>query len=231
MGCDIHLYLEKRIFRFDDKNKENGIWVSADKWTVEEWKVLYPEDYENNFSVNYNDRIYSGRNYDLFAILADVRNGRGFAGVKTREGFNPISYPKGLPDDISTEVKREAESWGADGHSHSWLTLKELLDYDWQGQKTVHYGIVNEKEYKVFKEKGYPESYSGGIMRYSIRIVSNEEMEQIIEGKFEKEKVKFKDNGEEMDVKYYTQVSWEETYAESCQDFLETSLEKLKSMV
>lgn len=28
----------------------------------------------------YHDRWYSGRNYDLFAMLADVRNGRGFAG-------------------------------------------------------------------------------------------------------------------------------------------------------
>jgi hypothetical protein len=32
----------------------------------------------------------SGRNYDLFAILADVRNWRGFAGVD-----------RGLPEDVT----------------------------------------------------------------------------------------------------------------------------------
>lgn len=40
------------------------------------------------------------RDYDTFAVLADVRNGRGFGGVATGEGWPVFAEPKGLPDDI-----------------------------------------------------------------------------------------------------------------------------------
>ena len=40
------------------------------------------------------------RNYDTFAVLADVRNGYGFAGCDTGDGFEPISEPKGFPSDF-----------------------------------------------------------------------------------------------------------------------------------
>jgi hypothetical protein len=43
------------------------------------------------------------RNYDLFAILADVRNGTGFAGVVTGKGFVPISEPRGFPLDMDPQ--------------------------------------------------------------------------------------------------------------------------------
>ena len=51
--------------------------------------------------VGYNYEPYGDRNYNLFAILANVRNGTAFAGCKTGEGFNPISNPKGVPSDAS----------------------------------------------------------------------------------------------------------------------------------
>jgi hypothetical protein len=44
------------------------------------------------------------RVYDVFAILADVRNGYGFAGVTSSSGFDPIAPGRGLPDDLSREV-------------------------------------------------------------------------------------------------------------------------------
>lgn len=78
MGCDIHFYVEKRI---------NGIWQTADKWSAD-------LDDDRPY-VDYDDRFYRDRNYDLFGILADVRNGRGFAGVTTGEGFVPIAAPQG----------------------------------------------------------------------------------------------------------------------------------------
>lgn len=51
------------------------------------------------------DQWYHARNYDVFAILASVRNGVGFAGVITGSGFNPIDNPRGLPDDLSDEIR------------------------------------------------------------------------------------------------------------------------------
>lgn len=80
------------------------------------WKVV--EDY----------RPFQDRNYQLFALLADVRNGSGFAGCDTGNHIEPISIPKGLPKDCSAKVQLNSDDWDIDGHSHSWLTLKELLD-------------------------------------------------------------------------------------------------------
>jgi hypothetical protein len=104
MGCDIHLYVERR---------ENGAWITCDQWSKDEG-----DDYPH---VDYQKSFYRGRNYDLFAIFADVRNGRGFAGCETGDGFVPICAPRGVPDDCCPEYRAAVEGYGEDGHSHSWL--------------------------------------------------------------------------------------------------------------
>lgn len=149
MGCDIHLYVEKKI---------DGQWISQDKWTKD----------DDSISVSYGDRFYGDRNYDLFAILADVRNGYGFAGIETGEGFNPISKPKGVPGDASQQYLKVVEQWDCDGHSHSYFTLRELLNYDWT-QVTKLQGFVNLEQFIKFMGKSEfsdspgPESYCGGV--------------------------------------------------------------------
>ena len=86
MGCDIHMYAEIR--------KENK-WEKVGRIFENPW---YSEDREESeWNTPLTDEPYDGRNYDLFAILADVRNGRGFAGCVTGDRFNPIAEPKGLP--------------------------------------------------------------------------------------------------------------------------------------
>lgn len=128
MGCDIHAFVEVKRYPYQDTNRRNGVWVSADKWTVNEDHILYPEDYEKRFHVDYDDSIYKGRNYDLFAILAGVRNNRG---------LKPISLPKGLPEDVCKDIKDESDIFASDGHSHSYLTLKEILQYKWDEEIEV----------------------------------------------------------------------------------------------
>lgn len=176
MGCDIHLYVEKL---------QDGKWVAADRWT----KDKYAEEGEDRLTVEYENRYYTGRNYNLFAILADVRNGRGFAGVKTGEGFNPICEPKGLPEDCSPEVERESDSWGSDGHSHSWLTVAELMAYDWT-QVSCLQGWVDAVNFEEFdrwrRDQGEgPEEYCGGVSGSATRHVSNDDMRAMIKGKAE----------------------------------------------
>lgn len=56
------------------------------------------------------------RNYADFARLANVRNGAG--------GPIPISMPRGLPFDVSDEVKAFLDS--EDYHSHSWVSGDEF---------------------------------------------------------------------------------------------------------
>ena len=131
MGCDIHVYIEYKNRKIEsDGHKHN--WLS------------------------HGGRINPGRNYALFALMANVRN---------YGGDLPVTFdPRGMPDDVAyyasgddrmyicedegdNYVKMErAERWVKDGsskfiydrdgkptwvthpdwHSHSWLTTSEF---------------------------------------------------------------------------------------------------------
>lgn len=163
MGCDIHFYVERR---------ENGCWVTADTWEKDEVFV-------GELTVTHEDKFYSGRNYNLFAILANVRNGSGFAGVKTGDGFNYIAEPRGIPDDASSLYKSETFRWGGNGHSHSWLTVQELMDFNWT-QVSVLQGVVDLRNWARWKLFGRPEEYSGGVFGRSIRTIDETEFHSIV---------------------------------------------------
>jgi hypothetical protein len=159
----------------------------------------------------------------LFAILADVRNGRGFAGVVTGLGFNVISKPKGLPSDVSSYVQNESDEWDCDGHSHSWLTLKEILDFDWN-QVAVNFGTVSEEEYKKWNESGRkcPSSYCGRIDRMYVVTLSEAQYIEMCnkEGLIRREVGK----------RYYIAVSWTETYYECAGEGWWKVIEELKTL-
>jgi len=66
------------------------------------------------------EELPSVRSYDLFAMLANVRN---------YNDIPPISEPRGVPDDVSQEIWEKIEA-DLDGHSHSWLSWKDIKAYD-----------------------------------------------------------------------------------------------------
>lgn len=174
MGCDIHLYVEKR--------DGEGRWASADKWTPSKY---IEEGEPERLEVAYEDRFYRDRCYALFAILADVRNGIGFAGSPTGEGFKPISKPRGLPHDVTPRVKKDSKQWGVDGHSHSHQTLDELLRYDWT-QSTVCFCTINGPQLLEWSRYGraqgeMPNEYCGAVMGRDIKNVSPSELAGMIE--------------------------------------------------
>lgn len=167
MGTDIHLYVEHRV---------NGRWESADKWTADP----YVEDEDRKggeIYVDYKDAYYHDRNYNLFAILADVRNGRGFAGMDTGDGFVPIVPPRGLPHDLSPALAAYIAR-GAVDHTPSWLTVAELMAYNWT-QKTHLRGVVNPSEWARWRDHGSPNSWSEDISGGSIRKVKPADMERV----------------------------------------------------
>ncbi len=164
----------------------------------------------------YEGWVYDGRNYNLFAILADVRNGRGFAGVRTGEGFNPISEPKGLPEDMSEYMQEQAKHMD---HTPSWFTLRELEEYNWD-QVTTHYGTVDVEEYKIWKEKGKPNGWSGGVSGSSVTHLTNDQMEDLVSGTY----------AQLPDMSYYTKVSWVESYKESVGSFYTDSIKMLEDV-
>lgn len=211
MGCDIHSYVEIR----KDGQWEHYNWYSQFQKGI--WDDGSPE---YDYSAMFNHPLYIHRNYDLFAILANVRNGRGFAGISTGTGFKPISMPRGLPGDVTFDVKKESDNWGADGHSHSYVTLRELLEYDWEGQVTTHFGVVDEEEYQAFKSKGEPLLWAGDISGRSIIKISNAEMDLLLTGDLERKE----------GIRYYTTIKWDETYLDSVGKHWFITLDELKKL-
>lgn len=163
----------------------------------------------NGTKITY-EQIYHDRNYDVFGMLADVRNGSGFAGVDTGDGFVPIDVPRGLPDDLSAEVlthikrlgytpsgggleysreddeeedlyeamEKEPEGyWSLGDHSFSWVTLAEVLEYDYD-RTTKKRGWVDPWNFELYRRNGKPSSWSGGG---SIEHISSQAMARMID--------------------------------------------------
>ena len=96
MGCDIHMVVELRV---------------GSKWIGVNGMHHVTTHKRREDDLGFAIPIASTRNYQRFARLAGVR------------GDGP--EPKGLPEDISDLTRLEVEGWDGDGHSHSWLPLKE----------------------------------------------------------------------------------------------------------
>lgn len=130
MGCDIHSIAEKKVDGKWVRIETDGRTTSWGSFFIKKEKYLSP---------------FNWRNYSVFAFLADVRN---------YDHCEPLSEPKGLPEDSEylnsispyaydtnpmngkpiPENERETIKSGVldtDYHSHSWFTLKELIDFDY----------------------------------------------------------------------------------------------------
>jgi hypothetical protein len=59
-------------------------------------------------------RVYGNRNYTFFGVLNNVRE-------------ELAMFPdRGFPDDASGDLEAIYEHWEGDGHSHSWISRKEV---------------------------------------------------------------------------------------------------------
>lgn len=213
MGCDIHFYTEKR-------NAETGKWEIVGDVTREDGWVS-------------GTSLYDGRSYNLFAILANVRNGRGFAGCKTGEGFVPISEPRGIPEDASAEYREIAECWDCDGHSHSHHTLRQLLDYDWT-QSTQLQGWLDVPTWLDWsrwdRQQGFgPESYSGFVSGQTVQHLTADQMDKLVEGKIYlrgEERTDFVNQNSNV----YAQAFWQVTYYRAASGFMSETIPQLLAL-
>lgn len=115
MGCDIHCYVEIKSNSDDNYG-----------WEVIEDEIFTPTKFDcEYYKKDKTNRPFYWRNYTMFAILADVRNGGN---------VRPISKPKGLPNDISRGVWTKYYDWILDAHSQSYLTLRELVEYNYNDE-------------------------------------------------------------------------------------------------
>ncbi|MGG0757899.1 hypothetical protein [Brevibacillus laterosporus] len=217
MGCDIHLWVERKN---PDGRWEaiNGVNEPELQWwqnTLERKKAsggddTYTERRIKELLEGTHDFIFDGRHYVLFSLLAGVRN---------YYSVTPISEQKGLPEDVTQVVKEKSDEWGLDGHSHSWLSTRELVEFDWS-KPFEHEGWVSENEYKKFKENGSPDSWSRGVGGGSVEHITNFDMDALISG-----------NGLRWpDKSYYTIIKWTKPLNEVVDTFYSWSIPKLKEL-
>ena len=215
MGCDIHPAIEY---------KENGKWKA----------VLVPNPHFGKWEgeAEITASLDINRDYDLFAILGNVRNGNGFAGLDTGDGFDPMSDDRGVPDDISDEAKAAL----SDEHSATWVTLAEILAYDWD-RSTKHRGVVDAVEFaswEVMKEwRPAPQSYCGDVGGGMVRKVTNDEMRELVARTLSGERPRSAEGQKLLSDKlnhYYTKVEWEESYAESAKQLWTKILPKMLNL-
>ena len=145
MGCDIHVYVEELA-------TTNGVtaWNNIDFYRKNRYFVEGNTDGEkewNHFS------CFMGRDYSLFAVLADVRN---YADV------TPIAPPRGLPKDVSDVTREASDRYGIDGHSHSWFTLKELFEAEAKYRVTKETGLITPAQAEALKRGVLPEDWCQG---------------------------------------------------------------------
>jgi hypothetical protein len=218
MGTDIHLYVERQTatgwarvrplpwtcMRCDGKGEDlkggECYWCKGEL-------VMATE--------------YHERNYDLFAMLAGVRN---------RFGFRPLDEPRGKLVDSSIKDTEDIDDSDYDSPAYVWLgdhsfshaTLAELLAYDYS-QKTTHRGVVCAAEYVAWVEAGRngpPTNYSGGVSGRDVRTIAQADMDRLlrtgaidttyVSGPFGSFRSKAKDC-----LSYYTVIEWEESYRDS----------------
>lgn len=90
-----------------------------DKWTASE-KGTYNEEQPNRFGwINASmKRIACPEKYNLYGLLHD--------GARCSW---PWSFPgKGMPDDVSEEIRNVCDTFGFEGYGHSYLTLRGLVE-------------------------------------------------------------------------------------------------------
>lgn len=159
MGCDIHMFVETK--------KEN------------KWELFKEEHFSlSEFDKEYYKRQkgaspFSWRSYDMFGILAGVR----------RSGIIPIKLPTyELPEDVSFDIKNHYEAWGYDAHTVSYLTVRELYEFDYdKDYKTLtnKRKVLFEKQQEFTFEKMY-DTYSDLLSGYdSLFFIHLQELTEI----------------------------------------------------
>lgn len=170
MGCDIHIMAEV---------KRNGKWEKN-------VKEIFGNPWHDKDNLQWGPELVDtppdGRNYDWFSVLANVRNGYGFAGVRTGSGFDVISEPKGVPKDASPEWLEVVERWSVDMHSKSWLTVDELESFNWD-QTSDKEGVITLKQYSELRStpNARPNSWSGWAGGGNILIVNTKTADIILD--------------------------------------------------
>lgn len=190
MGCDIHLFVEVR---------KNGKWEAVKDIDKDALKQAQENlDYFKHFGadempecteMDFIERVeqesqpkymflYNGRNYNLFSMLAGVRN--GYISNGNTYMITPIDDARGVPSDASSAYKEYVDEWGRDGHSHSYFTMSELDDPSYWLDTERFGGYMAPEAFKRHVEQKNA-CYYICIDKERDTVISNEEMMAYVE--------------------------------------------------
>jgi hypothetical protein len=100
---------------------------------------------------------FDWRDYRIFAFLANVRN---------EAGILPIAQARDLPDDPSDGVVVKAWHWRDIAHSHSWLDVSELLDFNYERVITVEERLALRDPWdRMFADRNNPDGLETTTIR------------------------------------------------------------------
>lgn len=138
------------------------------------------------------------RHYQLFAVLAGVRNGYGFAGIPTGGAVTPIAQPRGLPADFAMEDEahplaaveclppwcredhkagEKLEQWMGD-HTHSWLAGDEMLAWAEKAPEVVKTGVLDRAVYEAWDGASRPPTYCDGVSGRNVMQINDNAIEK-----------------------------------------------------
>jgi hypothetical protein len=115
MGCDIHLYIE-----YKSKEKDFGKYKYKQQWQ------------------SFGGKINPGRNYAMFALMANVRN-------YYNDGKLPVLIePRGMPADSSFHSTSDNRCYISNGGSGSDVPMETAKRWVENGSSQFIYGVNGE---------------------------------------------------------------------------------------
>ena len=201
MGCD--KYMQMIMYA---EVRENGAWKKVGN--------IFPSAF-SEMNGKLTDRVCDERNIFLYDLFGWVSNK-----LDKYTEIKPISELRGSPEDVSADIA--SNDYFRFGGFTSYLTLEEILNYNWDATIS-HLGRISEKAYVNWKKNGTtPARWDRHISGKDKKVITPFIMNGILDGSIQR------DEG----VKYYIVVEYEpKSYKEYCNFFCSTSLPLLMQLV
>jgi hypothetical protein len=168
--------------------------------------------------------VLSDRNYYLFGVLAGVR----------WRGVTPLFDHRGVPDDVSKATMKDIP-FDSDYHSHTYFTVQELLDTDWDKAAAHQEMALFADQFAEWKDTGRPPAglekaqylstrgmWHKGNETFHRKVTEEEMMLLLLTDKTERlvKKLKPRIGGEKYRVGPYVVVELPRTYRDLVPEFV-----------
>ena len=214
-----------------DVNKRRLDYLKGNPSGGKYWKVVKLGDRKHPWDTcKYRyPEAFTARNYRTFAVVGNVRNGTGFAGVYTHDEIPYIQDNRGYPDDMTVFTKNHM----SDEHSAGWVTLDELKNYNYHFKMTEG-GVLDEAMFLRFCHTGaLPETWSGSVSGQNIVTLDAAQYATLYESPIDLLQGKEAKKGPNYDPtkSYHVFAKWERDLYDEVRDIPELWIPYLEKLV